>query len=391
LKKQIILISCALLLVGVGTFVYFGQRNIRTTQIFYSGTIEAIRSDLAFQVTGRVQKVYVDEGQWVEKGRLLAEIDFSEFQARLDQIMANLVSSEETLKQAQIIYELNRKILPLEVERAEASVKALKAQLEEAETGYRAEEVAQAKIVMDSAEAIMNEARREKDRFDKLYEKKIIARQDKDKVDLRYETAVKDYERAKEAYRLSRSGFRKETIEAARARYYEGLAALQQAKSNLLKIESAQQDIKVAKARMEANKATVSLARIELAHTCLIAPFSGIILSRNVEPGEVVTIGREVLSVSDITRVDLKIFVDQTEIGHVNQGQKVKVKIDTFPDKNYFGYVAYISPEAEFTPKIIQTHKERVKLVYMVKVAIANPENDLKPGIPADAWFLDNE
>jgi HlyD family secretion protein len=391
LKKQIILISCAFLIVGVGTFVYLGQRNIQTTQLFYSGTIEAIRSDLAFQVTGRVQKVYVDEGQWVEKDQLLAEIDPSEFQARLDQVMSNLVSSEETLQQAQIIYELNRKIFPVEVEKAEASVKALKAQLKEAEVGYRPEEVAQAKLIMDSAEAVMNEAGGEKDRYDKLYEKKIIAKQDKDKVDLRYEIAVKDYERAKEAYMLSRSGFRKETVEVARARFYEGLAALQQAKSNLLKIESAQQDIKVAKARMEANKAALSLARIELAHSFLIAPFSGIILSRNVEPGEVVTTGREVLSVSDIRRVDLKIFVDQTEIGHVKQGQKVKVKIDTFPDKNYFGYVAYISPEAEFTPKIIQTHKERVKLVYMVKVTLANPENELKPGIPADAWLLDNE
>jgi HlyD family secretion protein len=377
--------------VGVGTFVYLGQRNIQTTQLFYSGTIEAIRSDLAFQITGRVQKVYVDEGQWVEKDQLLAEIDPSKFQAHLDQIMANLVSSEETFQQAQIIYELNRKILPVEVEKAEASVKALKAQLKEAEIGYRPEEVAQAKLIMDSAEAVMNEARGEKDRYDKLYEKKIIAKQDKDKVDLRYEIAVKDYERAKEAYMLSSSGFRKETVEVARARYYEGLAALQQAKSNLLKIESAQQDIKVAKARMEANKAALSLARIELSHSCLIAPFSGIILSRNVEPGEVVTTGREVLSVSDITRVDLKIFVDQTEIGHVKQGQKVKVKIDTFPDKNYFGYVAYISPEAEFTPKIIQTHKERVKLVYMVKVTLSNLENELKPGIPADAWLLDNE
>jgi HlyD family secretion protein len=391
LKKKIILISCALLLVGVGAFVYFGQRNIRTQEPFYSGTIEATRSDLAFQIIGRVRKVYVDEGQWVEKGQILLEIDSSEFQARLDQAVANLISSEETLKQAQIIYELNQKIFPTEVERSEASVKALKSQLKEAEIGYRSEEVAQAKLIMDSAEVVMNEAQREKDRHDKLYENNIIARQDKDKVDVRYETAVKEYERTKQAYMLYQSGFRQETIEAARAKVYEGLAVVQQAKNNLLQIESAQQDLEVAKTRIKANKAAVSLARIELSHSRLIAPFSGIILSRNVEPGEVVTTGREVLSISDITRVDLKIFVNQTEIGRVKQGQKVKVKIDTFPDKDYFGRVSYISPEAEFTPKIIQTHKERVKLVYMVKVALSNPENELKPGIPADAWFLDNE
>lgn len=391
MKKQTILLICAALLVGVGALVYLGQRNIRAQEIYYSGTIEAIVSDLAFQVTGRVRKIYVDEGQWVEKGLLMADIDDSEYQARYDQALANLAGSEETFKQARIIYELNRKILPTEVKRSEASVKALKAQLKETEIGYRPEETAQAKLIMDSAEAVMKESRSEKDRYDRLFERKIVAKQDKDKIDLRYETSVKDYERTKEAYLLSRSGFRKETIEAARARFYEGLAVLQQAKNNLSKIESAKQDVEVAKAIIKANKASVSLARTQLSHTHLIAPFSGIILSRNVEPGEVVTTGREVLSVSDISRVDLKIFVDETEIGHLKPGRKVKVKIDTFPDKDYFGWVAYISPEAEFTPKIIQTHKERVKLVYLVKVALPNPEKELKPGMPADAWFLDNE
>ncbi|MCU0614058.1 MAG: efflux RND transporter periplasmic adaptor subunit [Desulfobacterales bacterium] len=391
MKKQTILLICAVLLVGVGALVYLGQRNIRAQEIYYSGTIEAIVSDLAFQVTGRVRKIYVDEGQWVEKGLLLADIDDSEYQARYDQALANLAGSEETFKQARIIYELNRKILPTEVKRSEASVKALKAQLKEAEIGYRPEETAQARLIMDSAEAVMKESRSEKDRYDRLFERKIVAKQDKDKIDLRYETSVKDYERTKEAYLLSRSGFRKETIEVARARFYEGLAVLQQAKNNLSKIESAKQDVEVAKEIIKANKAAVSLARTQLSHTHLIAPFSGIILSRNVEPGEVVTAGREVLSVSDISRVDLKIFVDETEIGHLKPGRKVKVKIDTFPDKDYFGWVAYISPEAEFTPKIIQTHKERVKLVYLVKVALPNPEKELKPGMPADAWFLDNE
>jgi len=391
LKKQTILLICAVLLVGVGALVYLGQRNIRAQEIYYSGTIEAIVSDLAFQVTGRVRKIYVDEGQWVEKGLLMADIDDSEYQARYDQALANLAGSEETFKQARIIYELNRKILPTEVKRSEASVKALKAQLKETEIGYRPEETAQAKLIMDSAEAVMKESRSEKDRYDRLFERKIVAKQDKDKIDLRYETSVKDYERTKEAYLLSRSGFRKETIEVARARFYEGLAVLQQAKNNLSKIESAKQDVEVAKEIIKANKAAVSLARTQLSHTHLIAPFSGIILSRNVEPGEVVTAGREVLSVSDISRVDLKIFVDETEIGYLKPGRKVKVKIDTFPDKDYFGWVAYISPEAEFTPKIIQTHKERVKLVYLVKVALPNPEKELKPGMPADAWFLDIE
>jgi HlyD family secretion protein len=79
--------------------------------------------------------------------------------------------------------------------------------------------------------------------------------------------------------------------------------------------------------------------------------------------------------------------VGETEIGKIIPGQPVDVKIDTFPDKIYSGRVAYLSPQAEFTPKIIQTHKERVKLVYLVKVSVPNPTFELKAGMPADAWF----
>ena len=122
-------------------------------------------------------------------------------------------------------------------------------------------------------------------------------------------------------------------------------------------------------------------------YTQLKAPFSGIVISRNVEPGEVVTPGREVLTLSDLSRVDLKIFVDETEIGKVKPGRKVEVRIDTFPDKVYTGRISFISPEGEFTPKIIQTKKERVKLVYLVKVSIPNPRLELKSGMPADAWL----
>ena len=108
------------------------------------------------------------------------------------------------------------------------------------------------------------------------------------------------------------------------------------------------------------------------------------VISRNIEPGETVNVGREVITISDLSRVDLKIFVDETQIGKVKPGQKAEVKVDTFPDKVFAGFVSFISPEGEFTPKIIQTKKERVKLVYLVKISIANPA-ELKAGMPADA------
>ncbi|HQK91639.1 MAG TPA: HlyD family efflux transporter periplasmic adaptor subunit, partial [Smithellaceae bacterium] len=107
--------------------------------------------------------------------------------------------------------------------------------------------------------------------------------------------------------------------------------------------------------------------------------------SRNIEPGETVNIGREVITIANLNRVDLKIFIDETAIGRVRPGQKADVVIDTFPGKAYSGTVSFVSPEGEFTPKIIQTQKERVKLVYLVKVSIPNPNHELKAGMPADA------
>jgi HlyD family secretion protein len=140
-------------------------------------------------------------------------------------------------------------------------------------------------------------------------------------------------------------------------------------------------------AQVDGAKAALKLVDIQLKYTQLQAPFKGIITSRDVEPGEVVTPGREVISISDLSEVDLKVFVGEKEIGKVKPGQKARVKTDTFPGKTYEGYVSYISPEAEFTPKIIQTHKERVKLVYLVKITLPNPDLELKSGTPADAWF----
>jgi len=162
---------------------------------------------------------------------------------------------------------------------------------------------------------------------------------------------------------------------------------LKQALSNLRKIEAIEKEIGAAKAQVKATEAAFGLAKIQLGYTLLQAPFNGIITSRNIEPGEVVSPSREVFTLSDLSKVDLKIFVDGTEIGKVKPGQDVEIKIDTFPDKVYRGNVAFISPEGEFTPKIIQTHKERVKLVYLVKVAIPNPDLELKSGMPADAWL----
>jgi HlyD family secretion protein len=357
------------------------------SELYYSGTIEATQADLAFQVSGRVQAVFFDEGQAVAKNQVLAVLDQQEFEARRAQARSDWMRFQENLKQLETLLELNRKILPAEVERVEASVKALQSQLAELEAGYRVQEVEQARYAYEQAQFALEEARRDKTRYDRLFERRIVSENDKEATDLKYETALKEYERAQKAYELRKEGYRKESIETARSRLAEGQATLRQARENLKKIEAIESEVAAAKAQVQAAKATLELAEIQLKYTELTAPFKGILVSRNVEPGEVVSPGQEVLSLSDLSQIDLKIFVAETEIGKVRPGQAVDVKIDTFPGKIYPGMVAFISPEGEFTPKIIQTHKERVKLVYLVKIKIPNPNLELKPGMPADAWL----
>jgi len=387
MKKRLILIGFLALLLGVGALVYWGQHEERLTGLYYSGTIEATQANLAFQVSGRVREVMLDEGQVVEKGQLLAVLEREEFSARRDQARSDLIRSREGLKQLETVLEMNRKILPAEVERVAASVRALQSQLAELEAGYRIQEVEQARYAYEQARFALEEARKNKARFDRLFERKIIAEKDKDAVDLRFETALKEYERAKKAYELFKEGYRKESIETARSKLAEGRAAFKQSRENLKKIEAIESEVNAAKAQVLSAQAVLELADIQLTHCELRAPFQGIIVSRNVEPGEVVSPGQEVISVADLSKVDLKIFVAETEIGKVKPGQPAQVKIDTFPARAYSGNVSYISPEGEFTPKVIQTHKERVKLVYLVKIIIPNPNLELKPGMPADAWF----
>ena len=372
---------------SVGFLVYQGQRETRLSELFYSGTIEATQANLAFQAAGRVVRVAVREGQAVIKGQVLAELDRAEYEARFDQAVANMERFRELQKQLQTLLEVYEKSLPLEVDRAEAGVRALSSQLEELQSGNRAQDVERARQAFLAAEAVMEEARKNRDRYDQLFKMEIASEKEWDAERLKYETALRNYEQRREAYDLVKEGPRRQTIETARARLSEGKAALNNARNDLKRIEAARRDVESARQQVKAGEAALAQAKIQVEYTELKAPFPGIITSRNVEPGEVVTPSREVITLADLSRVDLKIFAGETEIGKVKPGQSVDVKVDTFPDKVYKGVVTFISPEGEFTPKIIQTHKERVKLVYLVKISLPNPNLELKTGMPADAWL----
>lgn len=387
MKKRIILAAFAALFIIVGGLVFWGQHRQRTQALYYSGTIEGTEANLSFQVSGRVRTVAVDEGQAVSAGQVIAALDQNDFIARHLQARAEYNRAQAALKRAENVLENARLSLPAEVERAEAAERAARSQLAELESGFRSQDVERARLAEEEARATLDDAKRGKERFDRLFANRIVSEKDRDTAELRYQTALKEFGRAREAHALLQEGSRREAIEAARHRLAEARAAVKGSRGNLNQIAATAKEVEAARQSAQAAAATLELAEIQLSRTELKAPFDGTLVSRNTEPGEYATPGREVMTVMDLSRVDLKIFVDETEIGKVKPGQSAEIKTDTFPDKIYSGTVAYISPRAEFTPKIIQTHKERVKLVYLVKISIPNPDLELKPGMPADAWL----
>jgi HlyD family secretion protein len=142
------------------------------------------------------------------------------------------------------------------------------------------------------------------------------------------------------------------------------------------------------RAQKRAAAAQVELARAQLAFTRVMSPVTGTVLRVDVRKGETAFPGSALLTLADLSVMDVKVFIPEPMLGKIKFGQQVKIVSDSFPQQPLQGVVAYISPEAEFTPKNIQTREERTRLVYQVKVRVPNPDGILKIGMPLDAIFV---
>jgi len=151
------------------------------------------------------------------------------------------------------------------------------------------------------------------------------------------------------------------------------------------KRDSAKTNADMAKAKLDTLKANLDLAAIRLNYADLISPMDGFVLVKSAEVGEVIQAGAPVFTLADLQNIWLTAYINETDLGRVKLNQDTRIKIDTYPDKTYRGRISFISQEAEFTPKQIQTKEERAKLVYRIKISIDNANMELKPGMPADA------
>ncbi|MGA3315906.1 MAG: efflux RND transporter periplasmic adaptor subunit [Candidatus Korobacteraceae bacterium] len=288
-----------------------------------SGNVEAHESLVSFKVTGRIVELPVEEGQAVESGQLLASLDNADY------------------RQAVAV--------------DEATAQVRDQQLNLALAGSRPQDIQAAQQSVLDAKADLEQKQKDLIRYNDLFAKDEIAGQTRDQAQTNVDRAQATYQRQQEIYNELVEGTRKEEIAVDRAN-------LQQA------------------------HATIRLSAVRLRYTTLNAPLAGVITVRQAELGEVVSPGTAVVTLADLDHIWVRVYVPETELGRIRFGQVVSVGTDTYPGKRYRGRVSFVSPEAEFTPKSVQTEKERVTLVYRVKVDIENPNHELKPGMPADVY-----
>jgi HlyD family secretion protein len=306
---------------------WWSQVNHRD-QLRLMGHIEATETDLSFKVPGIITKINFQEGDYLQAGAVVAELDGKELR---DEVAA-----------------------------ARARVKAAEATLARLLAGSRRQEVAEARAAVLQAQADLENKKLDYERLEGLLGRRAVAVSRRDNARAAYLMAQEAVRRVQENYSLVQEGPRKEDIARARA-------------------------------ELKQMQADLELTQTRLGYTVLKSPASGVVLTRPAEPGEVAAIGATILTITDLNNVYVEAYIPESDLGKVRLGQKATVSTDAYPEKKYAGWISFINSKAEFTPKTVETYKERVALVYRTKIRVENPHHELKPGMPAEAViFLDN-
>jgi HlyD family secretion protein len=321
LNRRVVVIAVVVLAVAAGGVYYWKQREASDPRAAFTmwGNVDVHQVELAFRVSGRIAKLDVDEGNRVTPGTELAQLDRVPFET--------------------------------EVAAATAQVAMAQAQFDKATRGYRSEEIAQAAAAVRQREADLANAKVTDERLRGLYPQGAVTRQDMDNADARVRESDAQLASAREQLALVTRGSRVEDIQTQEA----NLAA---AKANLVK------------------------ARTSLDDATLLAPSSGVVSVRAREVGAIVQAGQTIFTVALNDPVWIRAYVPQPRLGRIKPGMAVKIEIDSVPGKQFDGTVGFISPEAEFTPKSVQTEQVRDDLVYRLRIVAKDPDNVFRQGMP---------
>lgn len=329
MNKKRIALWIVMVLIGIVLGVWLLQTPAGDADdLVLYGNVDIRKVDLSFRVGGRIAEVLFQEGDCVETGQVVARLDTKPY------------VDEERLALAR-------------QSQAEAA-------LQKMEAGSRPQEIAQAEAWVAERRATLHNLQQEYRRSQNLVQSGAISRQSFDNVTARLHEAEARLTTAQEGLRLTREGFRSEDIAAARA-------------------------------NLQAAEASLASARTRLADTEIKAPAEGILLTRVQEPGAIVQGGQVVAVLSLVDPIWVRAYVEEPDLGRIRPGMAGQVFTDTDPDNPYRGHVGFISPEAEFTPKTVQTEELRTRLVYQLRVIVDNPDQGLRQGMPVTVKLQPHE
>ncbi len=371
-----VLLVVAALAVG-GPFALRILNSGGAPAILVTGNMEATQVDVSAKIAGRVLSLRVREGDRVTEGQLLVRLDDAELKAEVERAEAALKSAEAQLRD--LLAGARRE----EIEEARATADRAQSQLNDLLAGSRREEIEQAREAVRSAEATRVWTERDFKRAQELFAKELIAMQEVDRVRQAYEVAVAQERSARANLQLVEAGPRRDQIEAARAQLKAARDHL-----DLLLAGPRPWQVEAARGQVTQARAALDLAGSRLREATIVSPINGVVLRKNLEAGEMANPGVSILTLVDPTDLWLRAYVPETDIGRIKVGMAARITIDAYKDRTFTGKITEIASEAEFTPKNIQTKKERINLVFRIKIAVDNPEGFLKPGMPADADIL---
>ncbi len=296
--------------------------NDDTNTIEESGTIETKDVIVSAQVGGVILKQLRDEGDIVKEGDTLLIIDHES--------------------------------LDLQLKQSEALEQGAKAQYDLLINGARKEDIKSSGELLNQAKANFELAEKDYNRMKNLYDLQAITKKQYDEAETRFTVTKSQLTAAEQSFNKIK---------------------------NLARTEEKEQ----AKANLDKSSAAVLLIKKSIKDCYVTSPLNGVIAKRFNEKGEYIAPLGSLFKISNQDDIEIKIYISETDLGKVKIGQEAKISVDSYKDKTYNGKVIYISPEAEFTPKNIQTKDERTKLVYAVKIKVKNENGELKNGMPADA------
>lgn len=373
MRKSLIL-ACVLIgavLMGTG-YALWNMVGPKGT-IVISGIVEADDIHVGSKIGGRVLKVVARRGQTVKAGEVLVLLEPRDLDASLAEAQAAMRQALAKLALLTAGYREE------EIEQAEAAMKQSQAELSQLVAGPRQQEIDQARADWLAAKAQAENSRKLQRRMEDLSKRDLIAKQDFDDAQAKAEESEQKMKSARERYDLVLAGTRTEEIERARQRLAEAEAKLRQLKRGFRKEEVAQ-----AQSEVEGARARVELIRSQLDETVIKAPVDAVVEVLDLEPGDLVGAGKPMATLLRTNSLWVRAYLPEAKLGFVKTGAKVRVRVDSFPNRDFAGIVRRVSRQAEFTPRNVQTREERVLQVFQTEVVIDDPDHILRPGMNAD-------